>query len=108
MVANRPHNRASGATRGTIVNGRRATAPEKEEVMISVTALRRAAFATVLSVGLGVSLYASAARAADAAPTDEEILNAKCSLCHDAHRIYRITPEQIRPIVERMRKLNPD
>lgn len=76
--------------------------------MITIRALRRAATVSVLFCALGAPLGASIALAQQTAPTDDELLNAKCTLCHAGHRIYQLKPEEIRPVVERMRKLNPD
>lgn len=76
--------------------------------MITIPALRRGATATVLFIALGASLHASTALAQQQTPTDEEILKAKCTLCHSGHRIYQLDPAQIRPVLERMRAMNPD
>lgn len=77
--------------------------------MITIRALIRATTVSVLCCALGAPLGASMALAqGGAAPTDDEILNAKCTLCHSGHRIYQLKPEEIRPVVERMRTLNPD
>lgn len=71
-------------------------------------ALRLATTVTRLCIGLAALMWASTAAAQQPQITDEELLKAKCSLCHSGHRIYQLTAEQIRPIVERMQKMNPD
>jgi len=69
---------------------------------------RRTAFAALLSATLVSAVAAAPVRAADEMPSGEDLLQAKCSICHSGHRIYRLTPEQIRPVLERMKAMNPD
>jgi ABC-type Fe2+-enterobactin transport system substrate-binding protein len=76
--------------------------------MITVPALRRSTTVTALIVALGAALCASTALAQQQSPTDEELFKGKCSICHSTQRITRLTPEEIRPVLERMRKMNPD
>jgi cytochrome c len=76
--------------------------------MITISVLHRSLIAAILPAALVLALVAPMAGAADQPLTEEDIFKAKCSLCHSGHRIYRLTPEQIRPVVERMRKINPD
>lgn len=62
-----------------------------------------------LALGIGIALLAApAARAADALSIEEKLFAEKCSLCHSSKRIYMMDPVQLKPIVERMRKMNPD
>jgi cytochrome c len=74
--------------------------------MTAIRAHRHCIAATLLSAALCLTL-AAVARAEDL-PTGEELLKAKCTICHSGHRVYRLTPDQIRPVLERMRALDPD
>lgn len=76
--------------------------------MIKIPALRLATTVTRLCIALAVSLWATTALAQQPQISDEDLLKAKCTLCHSGHRIYQLTAEQIRPVVERMQKMNPD
>lgn len=55
-----------------------------------------------------VVLAAAPAARAEEAPTEDELLKAKCSLCHTFKRIYVMDREKIKPVLERMQKMNPD
>lgn len=44
----------------------------------------------------------------DAASIKDAILAEKCSLCHSSKRIMMMDPDQLRPVLERMQKMNPD
>lgn len=76
--------------------------------MKAVSTLQRFAIATLACVALVPALCAAVARAQDPLPTDKEILESKCTICHSGHRVYRLKSDQIRAVVERMRILNPD
>jgi cytochrome c len=39
---------------------------------------------------------------------EDKILEEKCSLCHSSKRIFSLEPDEIRPTLERMMKMNPD
>ena len=39
---------------------------------------------------------------------EDEVLNGKCTLCHSAKRVLTMDPKAIRPVLERMQKMNPD
>lgn len=76
--------------------------------MITTSAFRRPLIAAILPAALAVLLAAPVTRADGPAITEDEIFRAKCTRCHAGHRVYQISPEEIRPVVERMRKMNPD
>ena len=76
--------------------------------MSIVPALRRTATVTVLSLAFVVSVRDPAALAQQPETTADDILKAKCTICHSGGRVQRMFPEEIRPVLERMRKLNPD
>jgi cytochrome c len=76
--------------------------------MIAFPIRRRSLAAALSSAALALVVAATTAPATDQVPTDQELLESKCSICHSAHRIYRLTPDQIKPVLERMRKMNPD
>src|SRR5512135_1982852 len=77
-------------------------------VMTSIPALRRAASAAILFLVFGAGFPPSAGSAEAPLPTDDQILRDKCTVCHEGHRIYRLKPEQIRAVLDRMRRLDPD
>jgi len=76
--------------------------------MSTIFSIRRAIVIAIPLLLLGVGFAAATARAGEPLPTEDQLLKAKCQLCHEGHRIYRLKPAEIRPVVERMRKLNPD
>jgi cytochrome c553 len=49
----------------------------------------------------------AAAQRADTSPA-HQILNAKCTRCHSADRVYKADPAQIPGIVDRMEQKNPE
>ena len=51
---------------------------------------------------------ASGARAEQIAGMEDDILNSKCTLCHSAQRALTMDPASIKPVLERMQKMNPD
>jgi cytochrome c553 len=62
----------------------------------------------ILAAVFAVALAARTAPAADQPLSEEDLFKNKCDRCHSGHRIYKLTPDQIRPVVERMRKMDPD
>lgn len=50
----------------------------------------------------------TAARAEQIPGMEDDILNSKCILCHSPNRVLTMDPAAIKPVLERMQKMNPD
>ncbi len=72
----------------------------------------RTLLCTMLAVGTALFLLHPTAGdvsvAADEASIEDAILNEKCGLCHSSKRLLTMNPEQLKPVLERMQKKNPD
>jgi thiosulfate dehydrogenase len=60
-----------------------------------------------LLIGL-MTLFPISALAQLPEGTVEDLMNLKCSLCHDAHRYVYVDPAQVKPLIDRMVSKNPD
>ena len=63
-------------------------------------------FTTLILAAVLVAPLTVAAQTA--APTEEDLIQKKCSICHTGHRVFTADPAQLKEVVERMERKNPD
>jgi cytochrome c len=61
-----------------------------------------------VGAALLIAATVTAARAEQVPGMEDDILKSKCTLCHSSHRTLTMDPKAIKPVLERMQKMNPD
>lgn len=66
-------------------------------------------FVPILTAALlAAAAVVPGAPAAEEGSMEDAILNEKCSLCHSSKRLLTMDPAELKPVLERMQKKNPD
>ena len=80
-------------------------AKKKEETMGTIV---RRIVPKLLAALLVAAAAVPCAAAAEEASLEDSRLQEKCSLCHSSKRLLTMDPAQLKPVLERMQKKNPD
>jgi hypothetical protein len=64
--------------------------------------------ALLVGAALAIATVIPRAFAQEIPDIEDAVLTNKCTLCHSAKKVLTMKPDEIKPVLERMQKMNPD